>query len=565
MDPTVGRIRIKVANLTIEATNLEAVVEASSAAQAAQAAAEAAAAGATAPTDTTVAAKISDTTSQTRGALDTYLSGATAPVVRKGDLVVNVKDYGAKGDGTTDDTAAIQAACNAIPATGGTVQFPRGTYLARLIRPKSGTTLRGDVAGSVLKYRPTGAGTYDALVAFGDQASVGGTTTTSNLRNITIVDLTFRGTGDVSGINENQAMVHMSGVSDATITRCRFVGMQGDGVMLSTTTSAGNERHNERITISDSLFDGLGNYGRNGVSVIEGKDVTIESCTFRNTSANNMPGAVDIEPDTPMTWAIIRGITVRNCVFDSCGGTNGDVSLGLRPATLTTAPQGFIMRGNRHFGTRKACYRFAWNGTTTLPTTDLGIVVDGCYAEAPVTAGTGGVGTTQFAVFFNIRGAKLTGCVVRNWQSGLAILGFDATTSAADIEITGNTIVQCGSGTNYLVYAGVVTNVTVSRNLARFTGGTVTTLLQLGASGSSSNVQVHGNAAVGVTNAVSVGASHATTPSTNRAQANPGLSNPPATFHTPPAVSGSRGGNAALASLITQLVAQGVITDGSTA
>lgn len=41
----------------------------------------------------------------------------------------NVKDYGAKGDNTTNDTAAIQAALNACNAVGGgTVYLPRGNY-----------------------------------------------------------------------------------------------------------------------------------------------------------------------------------------------------------------------------------------------------------------------------------------------------------------------------------------------------------------------------------------------------------------------------------------------------
>jgi len=43
--------------------------------------------------------------------------------------VVNVKAYGATGDGTTDDTAAIQAALDAVYAGGGgTVYFPEGVY-----------------------------------------------------------------------------------------------------------------------------------------------------------------------------------------------------------------------------------------------------------------------------------------------------------------------------------------------------------------------------------------------------------------------------------------------------
>lgn len=44
-------------------------------------------------------------------------------------MYYNVMQYGAKGDGSTDDTAAIQAAINAAQtAGGGTVFFPAGTY-----------------------------------------------------------------------------------------------------------------------------------------------------------------------------------------------------------------------------------------------------------------------------------------------------------------------------------------------------------------------------------------------------------------------------------------------------
>lgn len=56
------------------------------------------------------------------------LSVATEVVFPVESRVVNVRNFGAKGDGVTDDTAAIQAAI-ANPSGTSLIYFPNGTYV----------------------------------------------------------------------------------------------------------------------------------------------------------------------------------------------------------------------------------------------------------------------------------------------------------------------------------------------------------------------------------------------------------------------------------------------------
>lgn len=73
-----------------------------------------------------------------------FSSPILGPVTDKGGQVFNVKAYGAVGKGTTDDTAAIQAALNAAAPEGGTVYFPQGIYIANgLIYNGKGVVLQG--------------------------------------------------------------------------------------------------------------------------------------------------------------------------------------------------------------------------------------------------------------------------------------------------------------------------------------------------------------------------------------------------------------------------------------
>ncbi len=75
----------------------------------------------------------------------------------------NVRDYGAKGDGKTVDSDAVNEAIDAAAAKGGgTVYFPAGTYLSFSIRLKSNITLYLDSGATILAADPVkDKGKYD--------------------------------------------------------------------------------------------------------------------------------------------------------------------------------------------------------------------------------------------------------------------------------------------------------------------------------------------------------------------------------------------------------------------
>lgn len=70
-------------------------------------------------------------------------------------VVYDVRAFGARGDGKTLDTAAINKAIEmAAAAGGGTVNFPAGTYLSVSIRLRSNITLQLDQGATILAADP---------------------------------------------------------------------------------------------------------------------------------------------------------------------------------------------------------------------------------------------------------------------------------------------------------------------------------------------------------------------------------------------------------------------------
>lgn len=144
-----------------------------------------------------------------RGQITSASNGAAAT----GSSVawINVKDFGATGDGTTDDTAAIETAIASV-TSGGTLYFPFGTYRVTnsiTLPPQAGDAaqmiVRGDGWGSVIK--PMANSMTQVFNVTGDQ--------------ITIQDLSFENTSSLATYGVKFAFAN--GDDASKIVNCRFI------------------------------------------------------------------------------------------------------------------------------------------------------------------------------------------------------------------------------------------------------------------------------------------------------------------------------------------------------
>ena len=147
----------------------------------------------------------------------------------------NVKTQGgATGNGTTNDTAAIQNTLNAANATGRGVYFPAGTYIVNGISIPDNTSIFGDKAGiSLVKsVQP-----YKTVNMSGDDDDVGET-----IGNLRIEDLFFL---NMRFSFQNNAMANL------TMSRCVVatdsIPANGQGWMMS-------EWDGDDMVVEDCIF-----------------------------------------------------------------------------------------------------------------------------------------------------------------------------------------------------------------------------------------------------------------------------------------------------------------------
>lgn len=174
------------------------------------------------------------------------LDGLVKKFVQRNEYLVDVRDFGAAGNGTTDDTAAVQAAVDAIGARGGGIlYFPPGDYyLHNQVWLVDNMTITGSGATLVKK---TGAYSYACFVASSGETKGYG----AGPSNITAHGLKFKGefkTATKAGRSLCAFAMHHS--EDVLVYDCEFIE-----------TSWGGHRFDlqgcRRVTIRDCVFHGF--------------------------------------------------------------------------------------------------------------------------------------------------------------------------------------------------------------------------------------------------------------------------------------------------------------------
>ena len=213
------------------------------------------------------------------GSSPRFWDGATwAEPSAGGGHLVSVTDFGAAGDGVTDDSAAVLAAIQNSDGKG--VFFPPGTYLMSVTVPQQTQVDLWGVPGlSVLKLPPTETSivhTVDVahLRLNGLKLDADSAVGTGGLTNIALVLL--------------ETTVATQGDSNFTLdaSHCHFVGNTGAGqghVRASVHENTGSTFSVlDRFTVTNCRFESTGQGGP-AVSVRgPARAAKVDSCTFRN-------------------------------------------------------------------------------------------------------------------------------------------------------------------------------------------------------------------------------------------------------------------------------------------
>ncbi|RKN86413.1 glycosyl hydrolase family 28-related protein [Paenibacillus ginsengarvi] len=404
----------------------------------------------------------------------------------------NVKWFGAKGDGTTDDMSTIQKTIDAASANGGgTVYFPKGTYIvspsgSTKINLRNDVHLLGEGTASIVKVKDN-AGDYGMMFGSAnsgvplknvrianlrvDQNPQNNTTCNINLtrtdsyywqfvvalynyENIAVDNVTFDPTCGVNTITLNNERG-----KNATITNCRFhfVMAKGDPAYDNSAIYLNGQNH----TVTNCLFyAGPGQKARGAIETHGGQSVVTNNVSDGYYTGVN---------------AQANGVSVEHADMTIADNTFSNANQGIQLWPWKTYPlRNVTVSGNTIYLANTVHQRY----TTTGISSAGGATETGAFENITITGNTivfqeeftvrsgfndlgYGIGLVKENDILNV---VISNNLIRNAPAaGIRIGSNSKIGKARNIQITGNSIMNSGHypAPSELYRAGILLRSTV--------------------------------------------------------------------------------------------------------
>jgi hypothetical protein len=353
---------------------------------------------------------------------------------------LSVKSFGAKGDGVTDDTAAVQAVLN----TGQTIYVTKGTYLVS-------STLTCSNVGQVI------FGNGDSSIFMTNSAASAIFTINANSVEISLVAFNSsvtRSSGSPYVVVGNNSFFHLH---DFYMTNYSM------GVSMGAAGISGPVR--QHVT-SGKLY--LGAVGCVGILVLSGVDMLIRDCLITGQVSGSSQGTAGIVVNavgdltiervitnstgdgisiTPAAGAIVQYLSIAECEFGDGNGTGCFVNPTGTVQYLTISKSWFV--------------NFSGGNGVTLTTTGGGLIQQTDIHQTVMSNNVSGFGLLINTT--NVNYTNVIGCSLSTNNVGIFIA-----VAANFFKFLGNTIGQsgefAGNNTGISMVAGC-SNFTISDNL----------------------------------------------------------------------------------------------------
>ena len=206
---------------------------------------------------------------------------------------INVKDYGAVGNGTTNDTAAVLLAVAA--SAGKVLVWPAGTYVLNNAAVEPASNSAWFVTPNAVITNVTTSPQYNIFPCIG------------------VTNWSLYGGGTLQGyvVNDATANGYILSISEdcdnIKIDNINFVNAMADCIYIGTSATAPSNIWINNITTTGAR--------RNGLAITAGNNIRITNSIFQDTYNPDhveIQSGLDIEPDGAQ---IVSNVTISGCNF----------------------------------------------------------------------------------------------------------------------------------------------------------------------------------------------------------------------------------------------------------